>query len=68
MKTHIDLNEQLVKQILLLGHFATKKEALNAAMVEYVKFLKRQNLLQLQGKVHWEGDLDLLRQHRDLSS
>lgn len=65
MKTHIDLNEQMLKQILLLGHFSTKKEAVHAAMIEYVKFLKRQNLLKLQGKMHWEGNLNQLRKHRN---
>jgi len=66
MRTHIELDERLLAQVQHLGRFATKKAAVNAALAEYTKLLKRQQLLELRGKVRWEGDLDRLRASRDL--
>lgn len=61
MATHIDLDEGLVKQVVRLGRFPTKKAAVNAALAEYVRLLKRRQLLELRGKVDWEGDLEQMR-------
>jgi Arc/MetJ family transcription regulator len=66
MATHIDLNEALLKQIVRLGHFSTKKAAVNAALAEYLRHLQRQQLLEMRGKVQWEGDLDAMRSSRGL--
>ena len=64
MRTHIDMDEQLLNQVVELGRFPTKKAAIHAALNEYARFLKRQQLLALRGKVAWQGDLDALRQNR----
>lgn len=64
MKTHIDLDEQLIDQAVELGGFPTKKAAIHAALSEFVKTLKRQQLLALRGQVAWQGDLNQLRQGR----
>lgn len=61
MATHIDLDEALVKQVVRLGRFPTKKAAVDAALAEYVRLLKRRQLLELRGKVDWEGDLEQMR-------
>ena len=64
MKTHIDLDEQLLEQVVQLGGFDTKKAAVNTALAEYVKLLKRRELLAMRGQVRWEGDLAALRADR----
>lgn len=64
MRTHVEPNDQLIAQVLQLGHFPTKKAAIHAALAEFVKTLKRQQLLALRGKVNWQGDLDQLRSTR----
>jgi Arc/MetJ family transcription regulator len=64
VKTHIELDDRLLQDVLRLGGFATKKDAVNAALAEYVDTLRRRKLLELRGKIHWEGDLDELRRHR----
>lgn len=61
MASHIDLDEALVRQVIHLGRFTTKKAAVNAALAEYARLLKRRQLLELRGKVRWEGDLDEMR-------
>jgi len=61
MPMHIDLDEALVKQVVRLGRFPTKKAAVNAALAEFARLLKRRQLLELRGKVTWEGDLEQMR-------
>lgn len=68
MRTHIEIDNQLLTQVQQLGHFPTKKAAVNAALAEYAKLLKRRQLLALGGKIHWEGDLDQLRSTRQPDS
>ena len=64
MKTHVDLDETLLEQVVQLGRFPTKKAAIQAALAEFVKTLKRQELLTLRGQVSWQGNLDQLRSTR----
>jgi len=64
MKTHIELDDQLLEQVFRLGGFATKKAAVNTALAEYVKLLLRRELLNLRGKIRWEGDLNEMRADR----
>ena len=64
MRTHIELDEQLISQAIQLGHYSTKKAAIHAALIELVNTLKRQQLLAVRGKVDWHGDLAQLRENR----
>lgn len=64
MRTHLELDDALLNQVVQLGRFPTKKAAVNAALSEYVKLLKRRQLLDLRGKVTWEGNLEQLRASR----
>jgi Arc/MetJ family transcription regulator len=64
MRTHVDLDEQLLTQVVQMGHFPSKKAAIQAALVEFVKTLKRRQLLALRGQLQWQGDLIQLRANR----
>jgi Arc/MetJ family transcription regulator len=64
MKTHIELDDNLLEQVVRLGDFATKKAAVNTALSEYAKLLKRRELLTMRGQVRWEGNLHALRSDR----
>jgi len=64
MCTHIDLQDHLLQQVISLGHFKTRKEAVNKALEEYARMLKRKELLKLQGKLHWDANLEELRLSR----
>lgn len=64
MRTHLELDDKLLEQVCALGRFSTKKAAVNMALAEYAKLLKRQQLLALRGQVEWQGDLDRLRANR----
>ena len=65
MRIHLELDEHLLTQVQNLGCFATQRAAVNTALAEYAKLLKRRQPLELRGKVHWEGDLDRLRASRN---
>jgi len=64
MRTHVETGDQLLAQVLQLGKFPTKKAAIHAALAEFVKTLKRQQLLALRGKLNWQGDLERMRASR----
>ena len=64
MRTHVDLDESLLDQVVQLGHFPTRKAAIQAALVEFANTLKRRELLAIRGQVPWQGDLDQLRANR----
>lgn len=64
MRTHIELDATLLEQVIRLGRFGTKKAAVNAALEVYARRLKRDELLKLQGKIRWRGDLKKLRASR----
>ena len=61
MRTNIDLDDHLIEQAQKLSKAETKREAVNKALDYYVRYLKRRDLLELEGKVEWEGDPDETR-------
>ena len=63
-RTNIDLNDKILKEAGRLTHLKTKKEIVNFAMEELVKRLRRKKILELEGKVKWEGDLAEMRKSR----
>ncbi len=64
MRTHIELDRDVIDQVMDLGQFISKKAAVNTALVELAQSLKRKQLLALRGKVAWQGNLDELRRPR----
>lgn len=64
MRTHLELDDELIEQAMRLGGFKVKTAAVHAALAEYVRAQKRQALLRLRGRVRWLGDLDHLRKMR----
>jgi len=62
MRTNIVLNEELVKEAMMLSHSNTKKEVIDLALQSFVASLKRKNMKSLFGKVKWDGDLNKMRE------
>ena len=58
MKTNIDIDDKLIQLALDLGQHATKKEVVHQALIHYVRRLKQLKMLELQGMVKWEGNLE----------
>ncbi len=61
MRTNIDIDDKLMKEAMKWTNLKSKKEIVNNALVELIKFQKRQKMKTLQGKVDWIGDLDKMR-------
>lgn len=64
LRTNIELDEKLVDEAMKLTHKRTKKELVNYALAELVSRLKRKAILEVEGKVAWEGDLAGTRESR----
>ena len=64
MYTHVEVDESTLTQVMTLGAFASKKAAINSALAEMAKTLKRRELLSQRGKLPWTGDMNALRAER----
>ena len=61
MRTNIVLDDKLVKEGLKLTKLKTKKELVDLALRDLVARRKRRKILELEGKVNWEGNLNMMR-------
>jgi len=61
MRTNIDIDDKLMKDAMKWTGLKSKKEIVNTALEEFIKFHKRQSMKKLQGKVEWIGNLDKMR-------
>jgi Arc/MetJ family transcription regulator len=64
MRTNIDLDEGLVARGLLLSGLRTKKELVNMALREFIRKNDQKKILELRGKIQWQGDLERMRESR----
>lgn len=58
MRTNIVINEDLMAQAISLSGLKTKKAVVDEALKLYVQLLHQKALLNLRGKLQWEGNLD----------
>jgi Arc/MetJ family transcription regulator len=61
MRTNIDIDDTLISDAMKLGRYATKREAVDAALRMLVQTHKQQKARALRGKLKWEGSLDAMR-------
>ena len=65
MLTNLRIDDQLVRKAQRLGNHRTKKEALTAALVEYIQRRKQQRIVSLFGTIDYDPTYDYKRQrHR----
>jgi Arc/MetJ family transcription regulator len=62
MQISIVIDDQLMDQAIRLSGLETKKAVVEQALKLYVQLLQQAALRELRGKLHWEGDLDQMRQ------
>jgi len=63
-RTNIELDDCIVKEAMKLTHIKTKKVLVNHALEELIKKHRRKKILELEGKVKWEGNLNDMRMSR----
>ncbi|GAB4234857.1 MAG: hypothetical protein Tsb0034_08740 [Ekhidna sp.] len=61
MRTNIDIDDDLLKEMMQLSGAKTKKEAIHDALEKTRAYYSRLGLLELRGKVEWVGDLEEMR-------
>lgn len=66
VRTNIIMEEPLVAEAQAITGIKTKSGVVHYALREVVRRARQKELLKLQGKIVWEGDLDSIRQSRPL--
>lgn len=63
MATNLGIDEQLLEQAQKAGKHRTKKEAVNAALDEYVRYRKQVDAMKLFGTIDYDANYQY-RHHR----
>ena len=63
-RTNVVLDDQLVEECRKLTGIRTKKALIGHALKELIRHGKQRRLLELKGKVDWEGNLFEWREGR----
>lgn len=63
-RTNVELDEKLVREGMRLFKKKTKKDLIHFALSELIRREKAKGILDLQGRVDWEGDLKQMRKAR----
>ena len=64
MPTNLAIDDALIEQAKQLGQHKTKKDAVTAALKEYVDRRKRLGILELFGNVDFDPDFDYKQMRR----
>lgn len=64
MKTHIEIDDEVLASVQELGGFATKREAVHAALEELARKLAARKLLGMRGTLKKDAGLDRQRRSR----
>ena len=66
MPTNLAIDDRLIEEARRIGHHGTKKEAVTAALDEYIRRRKQTNVLDLFGTVEYHDYYDYkANRHRD---
>ncbi len=61
MSTTLNIDDQTLKNALQVSPGMNKVQVINEALRGYTRRKQRLALLDLRGKISWEGDIDNLR-------
>jgi Arc/MetJ family transcription regulator len=64
VRTNIVIDDKLMNDVLKLTGVKTKREAVELGLKTLIKLKKQENLRRFRGKLHWEGNLDEMRQDK----
>jgi Arc/MetJ family transcription regulator len=65
-RTNIVLDDKLVNDCMKATGIKTQKALIDHALHELLRRENQKKILELEGKVHWDGNLDEWRQGRCL--
>jgi Arc/MetJ family transcription regulator len=61
MRTNIVIDDTLMRDTLRATGLKTKREAVEAGLRMLLRLSKQEEIRQLRGKLHWQGDLSAMR-------
>lgn len=61
MRTNIEIDDALMARALKASGAKTKREVVERALQTLIQLAEQAKILELRGKLHWEGDLDAMR-------
>ena len=64
MRTNIVLDDELIDRARKLTGLKTKKQVVHEALRLLIQLKEQEGMRALRGKLHWDGDLDEMRQGR----
>lgn len=64
MRTNIDIDDRLMADAMAATGLRTKKETVEAALRLIAQRKRQASIVELFGKVEWEGDLDADRRDK----
>jgi Arc/MetJ family transcription regulator len=64
MRTNVEIDDAVLQEAQALTGTRTKRETVDLALRELVSRHRRIGVLDLRGRVHWDGDLDDSRRGR----
>jgi Arc/MetJ family transcription regulator len=64
MPTNLAIDDRLIEEARKVGHHSTKKEAVTAALDEYIRRRKQVQILDLFGTIDYEQDYDYKENRR----
>jgi Arc/MetJ family transcription regulator len=64
MRTNVVVDDELMAQAMKHTGLKTKKAVIEEALRTLVRVKSQEQVRSLRGKLHWEGDLDEMRQGR----
>lgn len=62
MPTNLAIDDRLIAEAQKVGHHRTKKEAVTAALDEYIRKRKQLDILEMFGKVDFDETYDYKRE------
>jgi Arc/MetJ family transcription regulator len=63
-RTNIVIDEKLIKAGLKTTGIKTRRALVDYALRDLLRHESQKRILELKGKVHWEGDLSSMRKGR----
>ena len=64
MRTHIVIDEKLMRDAMRLTGIKTEREAVEMGLRTLLRLRQQSEIRQLRGQIDWKGDLDTLRVDR----
>jgi hypothetical protein len=64
MATNLDIDDHLLNEALRIGGHRTKKETVNEALREYIRYRKQMGIKDLFGKIDYDADYDYKKLRR----